>query len=252
MPNSPEISMDLKGGATHLSDFTVICSALRSSLNGVARCVTNHDEIECEVSELSKASAHLTVLPLANGIADAAVVEVSRLYTATLHALEHGKPVDSRLDFRAISAFNLFSGVAKNANVTLDIGGVRLTKRFAETVAALLVADDSAYGSVSGRLETVTIHNQSKFTLFPPVKGEEVDCHFADSELKKVLDSVGHYVTVYGNLFYAKTKSFPVRVDVASYEELPVEDLLPTLLDCRGSLPTLDGTLTRETHDEWQ
>lgn len=107
-----------------------------------------------------------------------------------------------------------------------------------------------ATGMISGRLEAVSIHREHKFTLYPPLEGEEVDCIFQPGDLEKVLLALGKNVTVHGMLYYSKSKSFPVRVKVRSYEVMPEADDLPTLLDLRGALKT-KAKARRNVRDEW-
>jgi hypothetical protein len=201
---------------------------------------------------LHYSSAVVEIAPVANGSPVELVEEASQVFVDTVAALELGAGIDPRLDFKTISAFNGFSAVAKKRGTLLAIADTQLTVRFAASVKALLQADSSALGSMAGRLEAVSIHNENKFTLYPPVEGEEVDCVFPPHELQNVLRAIGRTVTVYGTLHYSKSKSFPIRVDVDSYDVMPEADELPTLLDMRGALksPARAGNL-REIRDEW-
>jgi hypothetical protein len=180
--------------------------------------------------------------------------EITALFRDTITALEHGQTVDKRLDYAALHCFSGFSGIAKNEKTTLKIGNVTLTENFADNLTALLQPATQSMGSVSGRLETVTVHNQMKFVLFPSLPGEDVDCIFDKAVLPRVLDAVGKQVTVYGTLHYAHSKIYPVRVDVQDFTIVESEDELPTLLDAKGTLPPLstdNPLLDRSFSDEW-
>lgn len=178
--------------------------------------------------------------------------EVSQLFCATVEALETGLEIDSRLDFRTLGAFNGFSALARKRNTRLALGGTQVTAHFANNVYAMLQPDSSALGSITGRLEAISLHHESKFTLYPPVEGEEVDCVFQRADLKKVLQAIDHNVTVYGTLHFSKAKSFPIRVEVDTWEVMPETDSLPTLLDLRGALrhPARAGN-QQDIGDDW-
>jgi hypothetical protein len=255
MPSQAKpLTMHLAGprGEADLSDFANAVVALRNSLRNVWRCATGDEDMHCDVAELSRGSANVGV-GISEGYA-AVGVAVLGLYDATVHAIETGSEIDPSIDYATIYAFNGFASLARKDGVTLSIGSTKLTERFSERVASLLLPDSSSHGSVTGRLESVSIHGDTKFTLYPPVQGERVECVFRESDLSSVVGALGNTVCVYGSLHYAKSKAFPVRVDVDSFDVLPDDDSLPTLLGACGLL-RLDSSsvdLIREMRDEWQ
>jgi hypothetical protein len=254
MTSPANITVELKGprGSATLSDFSVVCSTLRNCLRNVARCVIGEEEVEFDLSDLRRSSAFIEVAPMPNGKPMDDLVEVSQVFRDTVKALEAGRGIDPRLDFRTLGAFNGFSALARKRKTLLSLGGTQVTAHFADHVYALLQPDSTALGSITGRLEAISLHNESKFTLYPPVEGEDVDCIFQRSDLENVLQAVDHNVTVYGTLHFSKAKSFPVRVDVDDWEVLPDPDALPTLLDLRGALkhPARAGN-QQDIADEW-
>jgi hypothetical protein len=255
MTSHGNITILLKGpsGPATLSDFASVCTSLRNSLRNVARCVAGTEDIEFDVSDLRQSSAFIEVAPTVNGVPFELAAEVSKVFANAVDALETGQSLDPRIDFRTLDALNGFSAIAKKRKAWLAIANTQLTSRFAANLNALLQADSSSLGSISGRLETVSIHNGNRFTLYPPVEGEEVDCVFQENELENILRAVRRNVTVYGMLHYSKRKSFPVRVDVESYEVMPELDSLPTLLNMRGVLKTTTRARSQPNiRDEWK
>jgi hypothetical protein len=132
----------------------------------------------------------------------------------------------------------------------MSISGIVLTSAFASHLAELLEPVSPALGSVSGRLDALSVHNQDRFTLYPLIVGEDVECFFKRPDLKKVLDAVGRRVTVFGRLHYAKTKAFPVKVDVEEFHVEPPDSELPSLLKARGMLRNTT-TNQRAWRDDW-
>jgi hypothetical protein len=255
MTDPGRITVVLKGprGLAELSDFANLIANLRQCLKNVCRCIVGTDDVDFDVSDLGISSATLTVTPVPNGVAAPLLSDVSRVVNGTVKALESGGELDDRLDYPAIRAFYQFSSIVRKHGTRLAIGDTWLSGSYVARIAALTEPDTQAMGSVSGRLEKFSIHKGNKFTLYPPISGEEVECEFDRGELENVLKAVDHTVTVYGILHYAKSKAFPSRVEVTSFEVLPDSDMLPTLLTACGSMHSSipSEQLIREMRDEW-
>jgi hypothetical protein len=253
MAKSKKLVVNLKGPKPKrapLPDFATVCHSLHATLKNVGRCIGGRAP-DFAVSNLRMGSAVMEVEPAA---AKDGEIEVMNLFSSTITALEEGQPIDHRLDYGALNCFRGFAGVARSENVTLTINRTRLTANYANNLSALLDPVSTALGSVSGRLEAITLHNQRVFTLFPPIPQEEIDCNFRPSDLARVLDAVTKQVTVYGTLHYAQSKIFPVRVDVEDFTIEESEAELPTLLEAKGLLPqlsTANPLLDGNFSDEW-
>lgn len=246
------ISLALSGPrkAATLDDLALALTALRASLLHVYRCVTGVEDAEYDISDLRTGSAVIEAEPTASFADDGEAV--AALYHDTVDALQTGRPLDQRIDFPTISAFNMFSGIAKKKGVAISVGRTTITKAYSERVAELLRPESTSLGSVSGKLESVSIHGTSRFVLYPPVRGEQVECVFNRPDLPAVASALGKNVTVYGRLGYARSKAFPVRVDVDTFEVAP--DEVATLLDACGIMkdhPSESTQLIREGRDEW-
>ena len=232
-----------------LADFANICSALRNCLKHISRCL-GHDKSDFVISDLRFGSAVVEAEPRTS-----AGREEGQLFNATMAAIEEGREVDPRLDYSAICCFTGFSGAIRNPRLRLALQDRNLTSHYIANLSSLLEPSSPALGSVSGRLEVVNIHKENKFVLYPPIAGEEVTCRFNDADLESILKAVNHQVTVFGTLHYAKSKAFPVRVDVDEFEVEPPDDQLSSLLDTRGiirSAGELDQPLGGEWCSGWQ
>jgi len=256
MNTTAAITIELSGprGSAELSDLANVVVALRSCLKHLCRCLIGSDKVEYDISDLRYGSAVLVAEPVQKpGIPDEVLLEVSRTLNKTFVALEFGGELDHRLDYSSIRAISAFSSIVKKPGSSLSIGQTRLTKKFVERISFLLEPDSESLGSVTGRLEEFSIHNGNRFTLYPPIAGEEVDCIFNRNDLANVLKAVDRNVIVYGMLRYTKSKAFPVSVTVDTFDVLPDADTLPTLLNTCGSLcfPETSINQIRELRNEW-
>ena len=250
MSEAEEIRIKLEppeGQRAQLSDFSNVCNALRSCLKHVGRCL-GCDYASFAISDLACGSAVVAVVPT-NGSTD-----IAHTFNQTIRFLEEGRAVDSRLDFSALRAFEGFRSTIRNRDLQISVSGLRLTESYSSTLAHLLEPQSPARGSVSGRLEAVSVHGRNEFTLYMPIASEEVDCRFAPEVLRDVLDAVGHNVTVFGTLYYARTKVFPVRINVDSFQVTPSNTDLASLLDAKGILagPPRSALESQQAmRDEW-
>lgn len=253
MPKSARMSLSLAGpfGPASLSDFATAVNAFRNSLRNVARCLTGEENVEYEVSGLRIGSTIVEAEPTEEWAQVG--VAVSDLFEASLEAIQAAQPLDLRIDFPTLSALNGFSRLAKKPGVSISIGRTTLTSSYSERLALLLEPESASMGSVSGRLEGISIHGTNKFILYPAVAGEQVECFFEAKDLAEVAGALGREVTVFGKLRYAKRKAFPVRVDVEGIELMPVVSELPTLLNACGAMrsPIQSVDLIREARNEW-
>jgi len=228
-----------------LYEFANICAALKNCLKNISRCTANEDS-EFAVSNLEIGSAVLVAEPY-----DAASTVVPELFNETIAALQEGRELNKILDFKAINCFKGFSAVVKNPSLAIDCGGIHLTESYINNLAKLLEPSSPSCGSVSGRLETFSVHRHCEFILYPTIPGEQVTCKFNKKYIKEVLRAVERNVTVYGVLHYAPAKIFPVSVDVESFEVSPPNDSLPSLLDAKGIMRSTNQHLIDGGWDAW-
>lgn len=252
MPNKILLNLTVARGVEDsrppLNEFTNVCSALRNCLKNLSRCV-GQDGAQFAISNLYYGSAVLEAEPRSSEWE-----EVTYLFNRTILDLEEGRRVDPRLDYSAIHCFHGFSGPINNEDLDFAIGGTVLTKQYVANLTALLEPASPELGSVSGDLQSVTIHNKNEFMLYPPIAGEEVKCNFDTSALHHVVEALGKNVTVFGKVFFSATKALPSRVDVETFEVNPPNENLPTLLDARGILTqpeNVQDPLIEGCDDEW-
>ena len=260
MNESAEISLCIDGpgpqGKAHLSDFARVLDVLHKTIRQFCRCIANDANVTYEVTELRIGSGFVTVAPPRQDARWPTLVQVATVLDETLQAISTGAPVDSRIDYPALKATLGFVSTVEKSGVTLKVASVVLTRTWATALRELLSPDIRCHGSVSGKLEKLSVHGKHTFTLFPPILNESVECEFDESRLKDVLLLVGQTVTVYGQLQYSRMKVFPVRVIGEIFEPHPSDEALPSLVGLCGavsdqaSLSSVE--LIRSERDEWE
>lgn len=119
----------------------------------------------------------------------------------------------------------------------LEYGGERIDLDVAtkKAIDKVVETDEVSFGTVSGMVESVNIHNNANiFRLYPIIGADRITCHFPDSIREHVKDSLGSYVTIFADLRYKWRARFPYEAYVKDLEIMPSDDGLPTFDQLRG------------------
>ncbi len=117
---------------------------------------------------------------------------------------------------------------------------------FTEKVEQVIGPDTFAFGSISGRLERVNLHNAHRFEIFPTVGPKRVVCLFKDPLLPKVKLALNSYVTVSGRLRYKMWDKFPHAIDAKDVDPHQADNTLPTFDELRGIAPRSTADMSAE------
>jgi hypothetical protein len=123
---------------------------------------------------------------------------------------------------------------------------VQITHDYVRKLDHVIGPDTTERGSVTGWLLKVNLHNTSRFDIYPTVGPKRVACRFGRALREKVLNSVGKYVTVYGELRFKQWDNFPYAIRADDIVAHPPASELPRLTDLRGMAPNATGELRSE------
>lgn len=97
-------------------------------------------------------------------------------------------------------------------------------------------------GSVSGTLESLTVHAKREASLYNDFDKRRVVVSFAEADYHRVHAALRKRVEIYGVL-QEDSAGRPLRIRLQDMEVLPQDDDLPTLSSLVGSMPNLTGGL---------
>lgn len=125
-----------------------------------------------------------------------------------------------------------------------------------EKIEKILEQDTVSYGSIKGMLETINVHGENYFHLYPIVGGDKIKCLFEYERLELVKKALKMNVVVTGKLFYKSIDVSPYKVEVEELEINPPHDELPTLRSLYGIAPQATGPMTtgeyiRKIRESW-
>jgi len=104
-------------------------------------------------------------------------------------------------------------------------------------------------GSVSGTLESLTVHAKREASLYNEFDKRRVVVSFAEVDYPRVHAALRKRVEVYGVL-QEDIAGRPLRIRLQDMEVLPQDDDLPTLSSLVGSMPALTGGLSPDEYLE--
>jgi hypothetical protein len=104
------------------------------------------------------------------------------------------------------------------------------------------------YGSVTGMLEGLNLHNGKNIFYLYVFTGQKVKCKFPPELFETVQQALRKRVEVHGKLTSIKSKPFPIRVEVRDIEIYPPDSELPSFMELKG---IANGSLGDKTIEEY-
>lgn len=115
---------------------------------------------------------------------------------------------------------------------------VSISRRAITNVSRILGEDIEEYGTVEGRLQTLS-ERRPHFALYDPLTDDAVRCNIKEDQVADAWRAFGRRVAVSGMIRYRKTGQ-PVSIEAESMYVYPPADELPTAQDVLGILADHD------------
>jgi hypothetical protein len=195
-------------GAIPLDTFTDAMQRFRTLVNALTKEVSGRAEIEWIIHDLRPGSATATIRGEAPALEP--VERVVSAYSVVGHALERGEviPYSPRV-------------VGAASNLTAILNGKITSIRFETDADSSLVysgsheqsrAYVSAFGSVEGRIQTLTSRNRYGFTLYDSLDDRAVNCKLREDQAELVRGAWGKRVIVEGWIKREPVRGRPVEI----------------------------------------
>jgi hypothetical protein len=176
--------------------------------------------------------------------------QVMQTFVTDVRALSNKKP-PARADLAMLEAYRDLSKplerhiqhveIVETKNRTIPID-----RAFSQNVEKVIGPDSFSFGSISGRLERVNLHNAYRFEIYPTIGPKRVKCEFKSELKEQVKRALDGYVTVSGRLRYKTWDKYPHAIDARAIDEHKDEKRLPSLHDLRGVAPKATGAVSAE------
>lgn len=240
-------------GRIRLSAFIDQLGAFLEALKETEKNLSGQDEqfVDYRVIDLSHSSPYTVVV---EGIPkDHAPVQPAKVFTtfvSGIRSIQERKPPQSAslttlrayrnlsVPARRIDRFEVVP--AKNKIIPIDV-------QFTQKVDYVIGPDTYAYGTISGRLESVNLHTKLRFDIYPTVGPKKVRCIFRKDLLPKVRLALDNYITVSGRMRYSAWDKYPHTIEAKDIDEIhEPNEKLPSLRDLRGIAPHATESMSAE------
>lgn len=137
---------------------------------------------------------------------------------------------------RARDFANVLTDELPSVTVRNGHGVTRVSSLIAAHADTVLGEPESAFGSVEGTLESVTVHERRLFSVYDPLTDERVECRFGMRiSPREIGAAIEKRVRVYGEIKSRATGQI-MYVRAEEIEVQPDADTLPTADEVRGIL----------------
>ena len=126
-----------------------------------------------------------------------------------------------------------------------DLVRTTLSQNAASNVAKILKPHFKAIGSVTGKLEVISVHREPKFNVYDVVTKKAVSCRFDRGRLDEVKAALGRRVSVTG-IVYRNANGDPIKVERPELRVLPTTT--PGVRDLIGLVPDMSGEDSAEEY----
>jgi hypothetical protein len=100
-----------------------------------------------------------------------------------------------------------------------------------------------SFGTISGNLDTISVHNGLEFRVWDTDSNRPVRCYLDPKQRKQAMDLLGLPVVVVGML-KADRHGRPVSMMVETFDAVTKPSSLPTIEEMRGLIPNFTGGLS--------
>jgi hypothetical protein len=241
------------GGNVRLEEFIEQLDVIRNALRETERSVTHRDpDLYYRIIDMKHQSPATVVIEAASGreggTADSQLAgAVVRYFTTNLRFISRKSRAPRTANVPVLETYREMTAPLQKhiTEVVIRSGehSVVINNKFRDAIEHVLGPEESSYGSISGRLEALNLHNTFKFSLYPTVGPSKVTGKFKRKLRTKFTNAIDKYVTVYGLLRYKTWDKFPYAViaeDIVVHTDPPAT----TLADLKGMAPAATGDLT--------
>jgi hypothetical protein len=126
---------------------------------------------------------------------------------------------------------------------------VEITPQASANIEQLLKVRQCSIGSVEGKLETISIHGESRFIIYHHRTGKAVTCRVPQERLKTMISTemLGRRIIASGKVC-SNMKGEPLRVDAEDIKVLRRKEELPSTAALSGMDPHFTGDLSTEDY----
>jgi hypothetical protein len=188
--------------------------------------------------------------PRSHAVQDMSAIVATQILQNT-NLLTNGRDPTAYMSSSAMAHLeSLAQGTKRLGRSTVMVNGdgpkqeTQITEKTFEHVQQLTQVKYSGYGSVTGKLESITVHNKNEFRVWDEATNKAVTCSFNPAQESLIKDLLRQKVIVAGTV-HANSAGVPVKLDAEHVEAASA--VLPTIESMSGLVDDLtEGKTLRE------
>jgi hypothetical protein len=236
-----DLTLEIAGKAVTPEKFIRSVRSFFAILKEVTGQVAGKEEAVQWVVQVSEGSNLVGVDPMP-GYPPAVVSQIIKAVSDGIGTIENRAATPRFFSERAIRSLRELgdvAGVTPNDDTTVRVWAKKqplpVTHKSVAHVAELLESGHEDYGSIEGRLRTVSDKGRLHFVVKEPILNNEIRCFIPEGLIETAVANFRHRVEVYGRIKYRKDGK-PVSIDVDDIVPFPPKEALPSYREVRGIL----------------
>ena len=188
-------------GEIPLLEFSAAIERWSKLIETLSREIGERDDIEWEIEKLQSSNPTTTIRGKSPDME--AVERVVMAQEIVWESMQNDLPIpySASISRQAASITSLINGKIKAIEITTEKGSSKVEQAFEKEI---LPEEDFSYGTITGYVETISIHKTNRFVIYDLIFGKAVFCKFTEKQKKLVKDSWDKKVTVSGKVFRNK------------------------------------------------
>jgi hypothetical protein len=270
MDNGKRITLRLRGldednGDVRLNDFVLQLDILKKALSETQKLISDRPISYFKIVELRQNSPAQIVLEAVptryeDEIQTQALIDK---FFYSISEIDKGNYPEG-FTHETFDAYKDLTSLREKKRLT-EIAILRngnepdLLADFATNIEKIMGADEFEFGTYTGMLDAINIHNQNIFYIYPTSQLPKLKCTFSKEIRAIAISAIGKYVTVTGEkrLKPKITDALPYEMHANEIEIHIDEDNLPDLKGLKGIAPGLTGDKSSEEfvrgiRNEWE
>lgn len=231
------ISLQLNGDIT-LSDFSKVMAHFTDLIDELSSDIGRPAEIEWEIAKLEGGSATAVIVGKSPDLA--AVEKVVQAYETIGKAIESNGPIpySQRISRQARAITEVLNGKITSIEMR--------TEEFEAVIHQSVYYEeefktDYSFGTVTGKVETLSKHGRMRFVLYDTLFNRAVNCYLSKDQEYLMLDAWDKRIMVSGKIFRDPTSDRPLEIRDINYIEVKDEVQPGTFLQVEGIIPWKEG-----------
>lgn len=247
-----------KGGKLRLDVFINSLDTIIDALRDTERRLTGKTkaEIQYKIVHLSQNSpAKIIIEPILEEKKRERVhIEVDEPITALMSnmvQIRQKKTVPVDMDYLGVEKYvdigNLRSASLPEIGLAIGRQRVKVDEKFKKNISVAVGEDETENDVIIGRLETINIHRENKFYIYPNVGAKKITCKFPPSLIESVRTALGKRIEVAGTVKYKSWDKYPYAITVTDILKVyPDEKELPEFSSLLGLQEDITGDISSD------